>query len=493
MLAQLLFDTADRFPERTGLVYAGDRWTWAQLATLVRQLASGLAREGIGPQDHVALWLKNSPCFVASYFAVLARGSTAVPLNPDLKQGDFESRRIPFKAVISSFDLAPQRSRAMRLSDAQNETRHLVCPDPDSCSKWDLVDEDQNSVIHSNPGDRALLLFSSGSTAIPKPLYRTHGQCMAEVRHFRVTCATTEADTIFCALPLFHAHGMANALWAAVGSGATLVLMKNPQPFALRREQAMALLESERVTVFPGVPFMFQTLADARATADLSSVRLCFSAGNPLPRDVFDRFLDKFGIPVRQLYGCTEAGSVTINLDEVAGGGAETVGRPMCGIEIEVRDENGVSLPPGVTGEVVFRSPASTSGYAFDATANEPFLDGWFFSGDMGRIDTNGRLEIVGRKKFLITVAGHKVYAKEVEEVLTGHPAVLEAAVIGIPDNQTGEAIKAYLVTRSPLTESQVFRYCQSQLPAFKRPREVVFVQALPKTALGKIARNQLP
>jgi long-chain acyl-CoA synthetase len=492
MLAQLLVDTASRYGKRTALVYGDDCWTWDELVDEVLSLTGGLARVGIQPNDHVALWLANSPCFILSYFAILSRGAIVVTLNPDMRQGDFSLLRGRVDAVITSRQFEAVCKRAITFTDGNADTQVLVCPDPARPVDWNLAQSDPVPVAIRHAGDPAMLQYSSGSTGNPKPLYRTHGQCMAEVHHFQATCGIHEGDVFFCALPLFHAHGMANALWAAVRSGAKLVLMKNPQPFSLQCQRALALLHSERVTVYPGVPLMFQILAEAPATADLSSVRLCFSAGGALPKAVFARFSAKFGVPVRQLYGCTEAGSVSINLDADAQEGCETVGRPMVGVKIEIRSETGQALPPGDAGDVVIHSPALANGY-LDGSQNSPFLPGgWFMTGDMGRLDEKSRLQIVGRKSFVISVAGHKVFANEVEEVLTAHHHIAEAAVIAMPDERTEQAIKAFVVLSEPLNECEFFDYCRAQLPVFKRPKKVVFVEALPKTSLGKVAKSQL-
>ena len=493
MFARLLTDTAAAYPDETALVYGEQRWTWSELKQAVEKLTRGLAQVGIKPDQDVAIWLSNTPCFVISYLAVLARGAVVVPLNPAMKRGDCDRLR-ELRAVITSRKLETPCRTALGAADEKVAPEFLVCPDADRWDGWDLIGKGSLRAVVRLPTDRAMLQYSSGSTGRPKPLYRTHQQCLAEVQHFQTTCGISAADKIFCALPLFHAHGLANAMWAAVGSGATLLLMKNPQPFPVQWERAVAILETDRATVFPGVPFMFQTLSDAPRNANLSSLRLCFSAGSALPREVFEHFLAKFDVPIRQLYGCTEAGSVTINLDPDPSSCAGTVGRPMEGIEIDVVDENGDSLVHGKTGEIVFRSPAATMEYADEEALNQLcFKDGWFCTGDMGMFDDAGRLVIMGRKTFVITVAGHKVYANEVEDMLARHAKVAEAAVIGIPDERFGEVIKAYVVLQEPMTAGELMAYTEAELPEFKRPQLLQFVDALPKTPLGKVAKSQLP
>lgn len=493
MLAQILSDTASRYPNGVAISYGEHQWTWSELRTAVEKLTRGLADLGISPNQEVGIWLNNTPCFVISFFAVLARGAIVAALNPAMKRGDCSSRLGKLAAVITSNRLENSCRNSIGATDPSGPVV-IVCPDSDDWDEWGLLENSPMPPQTCMAKDRALLQFSSGSTGKPKPLYRTNRECLAEIRHFQDTCQVVSNDRIFCALPLFHAHGMANALWSAVSSGATLMLMKNPQPFQVQWGRALTILETERATIFPGVPLMFQALADAPTDADLSSLRLCFSAGTALSRRTFDKFLNKFGVPIRQLYGCTEAGSVSINLDSNPGESADSVGQPMQGVEIAIVGENEKLLPCGETGEVTFRSAAATNGYEDNDDLNARcFRDGWFFTGDMGWMSTSGRLRIVGRKQFVITVAGHKVFANEVEDVLCQHIGVAEVAVIGIPDERFGEVIKAFVVPKSEYTTSDELReFVKAELPKYKRPHQLEFVSALPKTPLGKIAKDQL-
>jgi long-chain acyl-CoA synthetase len=284
-------------------------------------------------------------------------------------------------------------------------------------------------------------------------------------------------------VPLFHTYGLGCCLLAAVQNAATLVLMKEPHPFLLTRGRALDLLEREAITVFPGVPLNFRLLAEAGRDADLSALRLCFSAGTALERPAFDAFLHRFGVPIRQLYGCTEAGTLTANLEPDAVATFESVGRPVGEVQVEIVD-----------GEVVVAGPALTRGYR-DAGArdDEAFRRGWFFSGDLGRLDDGGRLVITGRKKLLIEVAGHKVDPVEVEDVVISHPRVRDAVVLGVAGGLAGEqAVKAVIVPDGTLSERELIRFCQERLAAFKVPQIVERRDELPKSPLGKVLRKYL-
>jgi long-chain acyl-CoA synthetase len=310
-----------------------------------------------------------------------------------------------------------------------------------------------------------------------------------------VATAGIEADDIvFCTIPLFHTYGMGCCLLTSVRAGATLVLVEDAQPFVLKREHVLHVLERERATVFPAVPFTFRVLAEAPGSADLSSVRLCASAANALPRSTFEAFDDRFGVPIRQLYGCTEAGAVTVNLDEDPRLTAASVGRPFSGVEVEVVDDAGEVLDPGRNGEILIRSPGMTGGYAgLDDVNRRAFKNGGFLSGDTGRVDEEGRLFITGRKKLLIDVKGDKVDPIEVEDVLAVHPKVSEVVVVGAPSDVDGEdLIKAVVVAARPCQERELVRYSRERLADYKVPHTVEFREEIPKNPAGKVLRKYL-
>jgi len=281
---------------------------------------------------------------------------------------------------------------------------------------------------------------------------------------------------------------------ATTRTGATLVLLEDPNPFLLRRQRAMELIESEGVTIYPGVPFNFRLMAEAPGSADLSSIRLAFSAGTALPRPFFDGFLDKFGVPVRQLYGCTEAGTLTANLDDDPVATFESVGRPVQGAQVLIEDEEGELVAPDTVGEIAVKSPGLTNGYADEEELNrQAFRDGFFLSGDLGKLDAEGRLTITGRKKLLIEVGGYKVDPIEVEDVVVAHPGVAEAVVVGVETKVQGEElVKAVVVPSAEMEEGDLIGFCQQRLANYKVPQVVEFREEIPKSPLGKILRKYL-
>ena len=277
-------------------------------------------------------------------------------------------------------------------------------------------------------------------------------------------------------VPLSHAHGLGNALLAGLRAGASLVL----RPRFLRR-QVLDLLVQERVTAFPAVPFMLRMLAatDRRRRVALDALRLCLSAGAPLPREVFLAFRDRFGVAVRQLYGLTEAGSVTCDLAEDAD--PETVGRPLGNVAVTIEDDHGNALPAGARGEIVVRSPAAVGGAATPLRTR-----------DLGCLDPRGRLVVSGRTSLFINTAGNKVDPAEVEAALRSHPAVGDVAVFGLAAAHDEQVVAAAVVRAGETTADALRAHCRELLAPHKVPRVVTFRDALPRSPLGKVLIGRL-
>jgi long-chain acyl-CoA synthetase len=272
------------------------------------------------------------------------------------------------------------------------------------------------------------------------------------------------------------------------------VILEEPHPFLLKRQRALELLERERITFFPGVPFNFRLMAESPASADLSALRLCFSAGTALPRAAFEAFGERFGVLVRQLYGSTETGMITANMSDDPVATSESVGPPLPGVQVQIADDDGELLPAGEVGEVLVTSPAASHGYAGADEANRAsFRDGRYSTGDLGRLDEDGLLYLEGRKKLLIEVGGYKVDPIEVQDVIAVHPCVSDVIVVGVAGATEGEeTVKAVVVPNEDCSESEVISFCRERLSNFKVPRTVEFRDEIPKSPLGKILRKYL-
>ncbi len=453
-MIDFLYANAEARPAHDALVHGDRRITHEQLLDRVERMAGALAASGVRPGDAVALLLPNGPAFVTAFFAITGLGAVVVPLNPQFQPAE---RDFCMRACGVGLALADE-----------HEVERLILAHP------------ARRLAPRGADDPFVYQFSSGSTGRPKRLARTHDQLLAEAHSYAFLGPD---DRIFGAIPLFHTYGMGCCVVAAARSGATLVLLDEPHPFVLRRQRALELLEAEDITVFPGVPFSFTHLAETPMDADLSRLRLCFSAGTALPASTFDAFLGRFGVPVRQLYGCTEAGTLTANLDDDPIASRASAGRPVGEVGVRIED-----------GEIAVRSPAMTRGYSdADVLNRQVFRDGWFLTGDVGSVDDSGRLFVTGRKKRLIEVAGHKVDPVEVEDVVLAHPRVREVVVVGVRARTGGEeTVKAVVVAGEGCGERDVIEFCRERLASFKVPQVVELRDEIPRSPLGKVLRKYL-
>jgi long-chain acyl-CoA synthetase len=494
-----LYHHADARPEHLAVVYRDERIGFGDLVERIERLAAGLLARGIGPGDAVALVLANDPWFVVSWHAVTGLGGIVVPVNPAFKQDEIEFtfRQCDIRAVISDERTAGVCERIVAGFDRPVEVIPTTAAHGQALTLDMLIEgHDPARLEPRSPDEVYLYQFSSGSTGRPKRVPRTHAQCVAEGELYSETFGRDHEDKVFCAIPMFHTYGMGACLFWSATSGATMVILEDPNPFLLRRHRALELIEQERATVFPGVPFSFRLLAEApaAAAADLSSLRLCFSAGTALPRASFEAFVERFGQLVRQLYGTTETGLLTVNLDSDPVATFESVGTPAGEVDVCILTEDGDRLPAGEEGEVAVSSPAMTDGYSDMEDLNrEAFRDGHFRTGDLGRLDEEGRLYLTGRKKLLIEVGGYKVDPIEVQDVVVAHPKVSEAVVVGSNGRIEGEElVKAVVVPNEEVDERELVEFCRERLANFKVPQIVELREEIPKSPLGKVLRKYL-
>lgn len=506
MLHALLLKTAQTYPDRTALVYNDQRMSYRQLFEASAGLSRGLTALVSKQPACIALMLPNCVEFVVSFFATAFSHSIVLPINPLLKREEVEHYLRDCGVDLVITDAQSAAMCAAIIADMPHAVP-LVVTDGEFPSAHRFAELCQTDGLSRAPaavynGD-VLYQYSSGSTGRPKRVHRTQANLFHEAAHMTAAANVTAEDVILCMVPLFHAHGLGNCLLAAAISGATMVILEQhveqgvavTLPFAARCPRVLQLVADEHVSIMPGVPYIFSALAETQIDLPLrlESVRLCFSAGNFLPQKTFDAFLKRFGIPIRQLYGCTEAGSVTLNLDSDALRTSLSVGLPLGNVEIKIVDEQRHELPREQIGEIIFRSPALTSGYFNLPQLNEQaFCDGYFFTGDLGKLDHSGRLYVTGRKKIFIDTGGYKVDPFEIEDVLHTHERVEEAVVVGVDDTFGGEIIKAFVVPAADCTEHELLEYCRAKLSDFKVPRAVAFIDAIPKSPLGKILRKDL-
>jgi long-chain acyl-CoA synthetase len=490
-------ENAERLGDRTALVHGATRIGHRELRATIRTLAGGLVAAGVQRGDCVLLALPNGPEFVQSFLAVGAACAGAMLLDPQSKETEltFALRDCMPRVVVADVAGAERCRELSSRLERQPVIVSLGDPPLGAIGLAELAAlGDGARLPEESPDEPVLYQFSSGSTGRPKRVGRTRRHLWLETMMLRDSLALTEEDAILCAIPLYHAYGLGSCLLASLGSGAALVIQENPQPFALKRGQTLELIERENVTVFPTVPYMVELLAEAPLDGDLSRLRYCYTAGAALSAAAFAGFAARFGVPVRQMYGCTESPSITLNLDDDPRPTAGSVGRPLGSVRVGVYGEDDEELPPGVPGEVGVTSPVAATGYASGARPDQQtFRNGKIFPGDLGVFDEDGRLTLVGRTKMLIDVRGRKVDPFEVEDVLVAHPAVEEAVVVGdrVGASQT-EVIKAAVVVGEGCTERELIRFCRERLSPYKVPDVIEFRDAIPRSPIGKVLRKEL-
>lgn len=495
-LADLLARTAASFADRPALRFEDQQVDYGELHDRSQRLAAGLAEEGLAAGDPVALLLPNTPEFVTSFFGIARLGGIAVPLSPHLKDAelDFHFRECRVRAVIAE----PRRLAAVRriVSKLDWPVRLIAAGDgeQDAATVARLEAHAPADLPAPAPGAHAMFQYSAGSTGRPKRVPRTHAQLCTEAEGLVAATAIGPDDTILAAVPLFHTYGLGCCLLAAARSGASIRLLHERQPFALSRRRALELLGRGEATVFPAVPFMLRLLAESPGTSELAGLRLCFSAAAALPPSTFDAFRERFGIEIRQLYGCTETGTISANVAGDAVATARSVGRPLDHVDVRIIDGEGMPLDGGRIGEIAVRSGSMMPGYAgADELNAATFSDGYFRTGDRGRIDDDGLLYITGRTKLLIDVSGDKVDPIEVEDVLATHPKVSEVVVVGVPTHrQDEELVKAVVVPEGACSETELVRFCRERLANYKVPHQIEFRDEIPKSANGTVLRKYL-
>lgn len=509
MLSQLFTQVVSSYSKKTALVYDNFRMSYQELYASVNSFSKGLSSISVDQGDCVALFMPNCPEFVISFYAIAKLNGIVLPLNYLFKAEEISYYLDNSDVRVIITDSKRADLCFSILTNLNRKVEIIVINKIQSGGKYfyDLMlpeSAEENKSASSFAGD-VLYQYSSGSTGKPKRVCRTQSNLFHEVKNFAETVKVTPIDNILTIVPLYHSHGLGNCMLAAICNGATLVILEQSMqnglpvevPFVFRCPRILELIKAEQITVLPGVPYIFNALTEMPISvqADLSKLRLCCSAGNFLGKDVFDKFFKRFGVPVRQLYGCTEAGAICIELDDEPEANWDSVGAPLSNVEIKVVDEQGSELAHGITGEVVIKSQTLTREYFNMPELNQQtFKDGAFFTGDLGKIDEAGRLFITGRKRILIDTGGRKVEPIEVEDILTKHPKVKEAVVVGVEDAQASEVVKAVIVLEEEKVceEEEMFSHCKDRLAEFKVPQIVEFRDEIPKSPLGKVLRKDL-
>lgn len=467
-------------------VPGGPALTYGELRAEARLLAETLANAGIGRNDRVAIALPNGAEAVVALLAASLVG-VAAPLNPALTEDEFGFflRDVEAKALIGPPDGA-ERARRARPSETIVVEYRLAAgrrPRLRGAVPFGLP----RSLVPPEPADAAIVLHSSGTTGRPKRVALRNEQLQASVGEIIRGYRLGPDDVALAVMPLFHVHGIVAGALATLASGGTVVVPAHFNGMGFCR-----LVRDHRVTWYSAVPTIHQlVLARARAEAsECSSLRFIRSASAKLPATVREALGAAFGVPVVEAYGMTEAAhQIASNPLEPERCRPGTVGLAT-GVRIATMDGHGALLGAGEEGEVVLKGPNVIERYDGSAEADAAsFVDGWFRTGDIGVIDRDGYLTLIGRSKEQINRGGEKIAPAEIDEVLLAHPAVAEAVCFGVPHPSWGEEIEVAVVLRSAASADELIRHCRAHVAAFKVPKRVHLVDAIPRTASGKIQR----
>ncbi|MDX2340543.1 long-chain fatty acid--CoA ligase [Micrococcus sp. M4NT] len=497
-IAELLTRTAADVPEKLAWRQGEQELTYAELLDLAQRTAGHLRSMGVGPGDRVALLVPNTLVFPAVFYGTAWLGAVVVPLNPLSTARELEYYLTDSGAsllwTLPGMDAGAQAAAAVGIP--------LVTTAPDAITAFVA---DVAPVLEAPRGegdDAAVVIYTSGTTGRPKGAQLTHTNVRANaIATVESMTRVRREDTLFAVMPFFHVFGLSVVLNSAIYMGAMMSVTSRFAP-----QEALDQIVRDRVTVIPGVPTIHGALVSAvrarRAKGqalDVSAVRFLISGGASLPVETLRTAEETWGVPLREGFGISEgSGAVSFNpIDRPGRPG--TVGLPMDGVEFRLVTSEGVEVPEGDTetaGELRMRGDVIMSGYLGlpEATAAAFDDDGWLRTGDLARRDEDGYYLVVDRLKDVIIRGGYNVYPREVEEVLYEHPAVAEAAVVGMPDERFGEEVVAYvsLEAGTSVEDGELLEFVRERIAAYKCPQSVTVMDGLPKNTTGKIMKHPL-
>jgi len=512
-LSMFVEQSAKENPERTAIICGPGTLTFSQLNSAINQVANGLTENGLGKGDHIALSCPNVPYFPIVYQAILRIGAVVVPLNVLLKPREIayhlaDSQAKAYFCFEGTAEL-PMANFGMQGFNRVNTCTHFwtlpakpgsPSPFPGFETLEDLT-QGQSPVfetVYTSPDDSAVILYTSGTTGSPKGAELSHSNMSLNAMVCMDILNLKPNDRHVVVLPLFHSFGQTVQMNAGLMKGNTLILIPRFQP-----EAVLDAIQNGGGTVLAAVPTMYWALLNMPSIEtrfDLkiisNNLRLGVSGGAALPLELIQDIKNQLDIPVIEGYGLSETSPVATFNHLHKGLKPGTVGTPIWGCDVRIVNDQGALLPAGEIGEVAIKGCNVMKGYFNQPEATEKVFKktAWFHSGDLGFLDEDGYLTIVDRLKDMIIRGGFNVYPREIEETLLTHPAVSLAAVIGIPDEEYGEEIKAFIVPKAGQnpTPEQISNWCMAEMAAYKYPRVIEIVESLPMTATGKVLKREL-
>lgn len=512
-LASIPLKSARDFPTQPAILVGSTTITYQQLAGQILAFATALSHHGIKPGDKVALLLPSAPQFSIAYFATLAAGGAVVPLNVLFTEDEIEYHlRDSETTAIIVWDAFLEKTLVAVKNTACSTIIACRAPDstveiPENVLDFNTVIQDtmannqtgQLEALSTNADDTAVILYTSGTTGRPKGAELSHFNLYDNARFVSEKLMRTKQNSLdlfgvghvaLAALPLFHSFGQTVIQNASFMHGAAISLLPRFTP-----TDAAALIQAHKVTLFAGVPTMYIGLLHDEniTTQQFASLKYAVSGGAALPVEVLNQFKQRFGINILEGYGLSETSPVACFNTLMKPQKPGTVGPAIDLCEVKIVDESGNEVPTGEIGEIVIRGTNIMKGYyKHDDATRDVLINGWFHSSDIGKVDEEGYVSIVDRKKEMIIRGGYNIYPREVEEIVYQHENVIEAAVVGVPDEVHGEEVVAVVALKpgTDLDHDQLEQFCRKHLAAYKVPRKTIIMQSLPKGPTGKILKR---
>ena len=513
-LYSVLASSAYKKPEAPAIVTGGQTWSYHKLLMSVDRASDMLWQHGVRANDKVALALRNGVEVVITNFALYKIGAVGVPINFMISKPEeikFILNDCKAKAVVTQAEFLRHYANVKKdlpdlkyiFSTDEISSSVKALGDPSIKLFWPAIEESKFNpqTLSCKPAadDIAMLLYTSGTTGMPKGVMLTHNNILSDVHSLVISFKITDEDAMLCILPMFHTLAWTANIITPLSMGLKIVIMANITPASAW----LHLMGKEKVTIMTAVPQLYSVLSkEAKGLKRLylqywafRKVRFCISGAAPLSQETKDHFEKQLGLPILEGYGLTETSPVvSVNTEENRKAGSVGINLPY--INVKIADDNGRELGRNEEGEICIKGENVFKGYYNNPAATQEAFDseGWFKTGDIGVVDDEGFVFIRDRKKDMIIIKGLKVFSAQVEHVINDYPGIEECAVIGVPDGHGGEIIKLYAVKRKgyDFDEADFRKYLKNNLDNYKRPREVEFREALPKNSLRKILKKDL-
>ncbi len=511
-LSVLLEDSAHHVPDRVAVIFNDMKLTYAQVNAMANQVAQGLIGLGVEKGDKVALGCPNLPYFPIVYYGILKAGAVVVPLNVLLKPREIAYHLKDSDAKVyccfEGTEQLPMGTMGHAGFEQVDSCEHMVmitanpaAPSPiEGVMTLGMLMHGKSPVfegVDTEATDTAVILYTSGTTGQPKGAELSHSNMVMNARLSDNMYEAAEHEIHLITLPLFHSFGQTVQMNSGFYNRASISLLPR-----FDAEAALSIIQRDKVTFFAGVPTMYWAMLnvqDAETKFDLDAIaghlRLCASGGSAMPVEVMKAFEEKFNVTILEGYGLSETSPVASFNPEKGVRKPGSVGLPVWGVNIRLVDVNDKDVPQGELGEILIKGHCVMKGYYKREDATKTAVrNGWLYTGDIGRIDEDGYVYIADRVKDMIIRGGFNVYPRELEEVMMSHPDVSLVAVIGIPDDEYGEEVKAYVIRNAgaTITEDELRAWCKENMAAYKYPRHIEFLEQLPMTATGKILKREL-